>query len=138
MPTILVCDRDPVFVDTMRRLLAQEGYSIETAARPSETIQRLVPGRYGAMVLGLHSAEAEDVDVIPMINRIDRRLPIVVVASDESLELERRARSGKLFYYAVRPVDGDEIKEAIREACFRGRRSRDEDHKKPLTTVGGL
>jgi len=119
MAMILLCDRDPIFVDTITYLLTEEGYTVEAVNCPSEAIQRLLPGRYGVMVLGVHSEDAEGVGLIPMINRIDRQLPIIVIAADESLDLERRARSGKLFYYTVRPVDGGEIKEVIKEACMR-------------------
>jgi DNA-binding NtrC family response regulator len=119
MMMILLCDRDPVFVDTITHLLAEEGYTVEAVNCPGEAIRRLLPGRFGVMVLGVHSGEAEDVGLIPMVNRIDRQLPIVVIAADESLELERRARTGKLFYYAVRPVDSGEFKEVVKEACMK-------------------
>ena len=119
---ILLCDRDPVFVEELERFLAEEGYTVEAVSRPGDALQRLLPGRFEVMILGVHLEEVEDVEVIQILNRIDRQLPIIAMAADESLELERRARCGKLFYYAVRPVDEKEIKEVVREACVRGRK----------------
>lgn len=116
---ILLCDRDPLFVEAIEHLLAEAGYTVETANRPEEAISRLLPKRFGVMILGLHSEKEEDAEAIPVINRIDRQLPIIAIAGDDSLELERRARRGKLFYYAVRPVDIEEVKEVVYQAIMR-------------------
>lgn len=127
MAMILLCDHDPTFVKVLEQLLTGEGYTVETVNQPRDTIQRLLSGRFDVMILGLHSGEAEDIDVIPILNQIDRQLPIIAIAADESLELERRARAGKLFYYAVRPVDDEEIKEVVREASMRSKGRRKEE-----------
>ena len=118
---ILLCDRDPLFVDAVEHLLTEAGHTVEATNRPEDAIQRLLPKRFGVMILGLHSEEEGDVETIPVINRIDRQLPIIAIAGDDSLELERRARKGKLFYYAVRPIDIEEVKEVVNQALMRSR-----------------
>jgi DNA-binding NtrC family response regulator len=121
MMTILLCDRDPLFAEAIERLLAEAGYTVETTNRPEEAISRLLPKRFGAMIFGLHSEKEEDAETIPVINRIDRQLPIIAIAEDDSLDLERRARKGKLFYYAVRPIDIEEVKEVVNQAVMRSK-----------------
>ena len=56
-----------------------------------------------------------------MIRVVRRELPVILIAEDASLELERRAREHKIFYYLVHPIERSEV-EAVVEDLLRSRK----------------
>ena len=52
-------------------------------------------------------------DVIPMIRAVGKAPPVIVVAEEDSLELERRARQHPVFYYLVHPLEENEVKAVL-------------------------
>jgi len=61
-----------------------------------------------AVVLGLERSTLPNLDVIPVLRDVRADLPVIVIARDDSLELERLARQRGVFYYLVHPVEASE------------------------------
>jgi len=64
-----------------------------------------------AVVLGVHVGS--DLESIEMVHVVDRTLPVIAVADEDSIELERRAREARIFYYLVEPVQKEEFAAVI-------------------------
>ena len=41
-------------------------------------------------------------------------MPVIIVAEEDSLELERRARGKSIFYYLVHPIDPSEVEALLK------------------------
>lgn len=116
MPDVLICDQDRSSADSIKTFLIGCGYTIEVSNVGSRAVQKLLSRPFGVVMLGVHDAEA--LEMIPVIHQIDRELPIVAIGDEESLEMERKVRLEKVFYYMVRPVDLDELKEVVCRALL--------------------
>jgi DNA-binding NtrC family response regulator len=68
------------------------------------------------VLLGVHEEDPDGVEMIPLVHQIDRNLPVVVVGDGVSLDMERRVRLEKVFYYMVQPVDFDEMRQVVQRA----------------------
>ena len=60
-----------------------------------------------------------EMDFLPCINQINPLLPIIVQSDVDSLDLQRKIRCWKIFYYHVGPLDGEEAREMLRVALRR-------------------
>jgi DNA-binding response OmpR family regulator len=101
-------------------------FEVETAGRAVEAIQRVMRGRYGALVLDLQLPGLGGLDAVPIIKRFDPSVPVIVVTGFGSLETERAVRASGVFYYLPKPFALDELTHAVRAAVrSRGRRARD-------------
>lgn len=89
--------------------------SAETTA---ELVQHAIARRPVAVFLGLRARRLDHLDVIPVLRAVRGDLPVVIVAEEDSLELERRARQQSIFYYLVHPVDRSEV-EALFKSVMR-------------------
>jgi DNA-binding NarL/FixJ family response regulator len=79
-------------------------------------------GRHSdAVVFELRAGCPQDLGVLHLVRRALPHVPLIVVADDDSLELQRRVQALKPTYYAVRPLESAEIVEALTDAL--GRRS---------------
>jgi DNA-binding NtrC family response regulator len=116
MNTILICDDDDVMRSLMRETLLEEGYSVETVGDTSEAIEKLLERKFKAVILKVPGKDSSGSRAIPIINKISSTLPIITITDDPSLETQRKARGGKIFYYFTNPLDPGEIKEVVRNA----------------------
>jgi len=68
------------------------------------------------VVLGISSGRDSTLDTIDVIHAVLKTTPIIVIAADDSLELERNCREKSIFYYLVEPIDRSELKAVIESA----------------------
>ncbi len=85
--------------------------SAETAA---EFVRQAIARRPLAVFLGLRAGTLDGLEVIPVIRAVRAEVPVVIVAEEDSLELERKARQQSIFYYLVHPVDRSEATTLLR------------------------
>jgi DNA-binding NtrC family response regulator len=116
MASILICDEDPLFAFSLRRLLIDDGYRVTVTERAGKAIQYILSAPVDVVILGVGTAGMNELEALPIVNQIDPSLPVIIVAEDETLETERAVRRSKIFYYLVKPVDFRELEDAIRQA----------------------
>jgi DNA-binding NtrC family response regulator len=61
-------------------------------------------------------------ELIPLLKRINRRIQVIVISSEESLGAVRRLRGAGIFYQAMKPADLGELKSAVESALEKIRR----------------
>ena len=55
-------------------------------------------------------------ETVPIRKKIGSKLPIIMTSSDSSLELAKKVRETEAFFYAIKPLDFEEIKLAAQDA----------------------
>ena len=116
MSDILICHRNRSFAESLEAFLAGCGYTVQVSDVGSRGIQKVLSGSCGVVVVGVHVTDTEGLEMIPVVHQVDRQLPVVAVGDEGSLEMERKARLAKVFYYMVQPVDFDELKKVVSRA----------------------
>ena len=116
MQKILICDSDDLFRCNLRNALELKGFDVQEASRPSEAVKYVLKGGFGAVVFSLQSEDLNGVQIFSAIKTIDYKLPVIVV-TDNNMTLSSVSsiihESFKLFQ---KPVDCNEIEQAVREA----------------------
>jgi DNA-binding NtrC family response regulator len=82
---------------------------LRVLADARELARRAVAHRPLAIVLGFGADSVSHLGIIPVIHAVRSRLPVIVVADNASLKLERIARQEKIFYYLVHPIERSEV-----------------------------
>jgi DNA-binding NtrC family response regulator len=75
----------------------------------------VVARRTAAVFIGVGRRTLKNLEVIPVIHTAREGLPVIVIADEDSLDLERRARSRSIFYYFVRPVNPTEVAAVLKD-----------------------
>jgi CheY-like chemotaxis protein len=114
-PRVLVCDDDPLMRDTVVEALTGE-FAVEAVPRAVETLQHIMRTRYDALLLDLRLPGLGGLAAVPVIKRLDARLPIIVMTGYGSYETEQAARGAGIFYYLPKPFSADELSDAVRSA----------------------
>jgi DNA-binding NtrC family response regulator len=115
--TILIADANEEEQEYLSISLAAEGYKVETAKASSEMIQKLHNNSdVSVIVMDVNMPEVRAYELIPIVKKINRRIPIIVMSSDDSIDLARKVRQAGIFFYAMKPLNIEEIKLAVRDA----------------------
>ncbi len=109
------CREDDLAV--LREAFGPTGSALSVADSPVEVARRAAAGRPAALFLGVGRRSMSNLDVITLIEAVRRRLPVIVIADEDSLELERRARQRSIFYYLVHPIQREEVEAVLRDVA---------------------
>ncbi len=110
---VFCCQEDDI--EALKAASGTQGPALCIVTSPVAVTHHVVAGRALAVFLGVGHKTLEHLDVIPVIHAARPDLPVIVIAEEDSLELERKARQKSIFYYLVHPVDPSEIEAVLRD-----------------------
>jgi len=113
--TVIVADRDVEVRKQLFLLLSAKGYEVKTTDSASDLIREL-PKTLGIIILDSELSGMKAYEMIPLMKRVNPKLPIIVMSASGSLELAQRIRNEGIFFYAMKPIDADEIGSVVESA----------------------
>jgi len=121
-PTVMVCDRAEERRPTIRSAIEGQGFELLECNSADTFLEAVISARPHVLVYGLPPGGRADLRLLQVLKRAAPDLCIVLVAADDSLETQRLAQDVRPAYYAVRPVEPAELRDAVRDAYARARR----------------
>lgn len=115
--TVLIGDNNIEFRKSLTAELSKEGYKVETAQRMGDILEILLGERISLIVMNLQAFP--NYEVISMIRKINKKIPIVTVTDDDSIDTERKVRQEGVFFYFVKPLTLKDMKVVINSAIGR-------------------
>ena len=112
---ILIAYQDDSWIKELSNLLNDTGYRIETTKVVSEIIRKVRGRDTYVVLLDDKMEEIKACDLVPLFKKINPRVQIIVISSEESIGWVKRLRDAGIFYQAMKPVDLEEIRSAV--AC---------------------
>ena len=91
---------------------------------PRALIEEAVRRPPGVVICDLGAGTREDLIVLELFRRAAPGVPLILVASEGSLETRRLVLGLRPMYYMVGPVEAAELGEAVTAALARGERAR--------------
>jgi|GEM_PF-614 len=114
--TILIADLDEKSSSALAKLASESGYSVITCKVASEVIEKIQNARVDVLVMNVELEGVKGYEIVPTIKKIAPKLPIIMMSDDPSLEIAKKVHQAGVFYYAIKPLDLQEMKLAIRDA----------------------
>ena len=113
---ILIACQDDKCLRSLGTLFHGIGYRVEKTREVSEMIHKIRKGNMSVILLDDEIEGIKAWDLVPLL-KINPRVQIIVISSEESLGLVKRLRGTGIFYQAMKPIDFDEIRSAV-ECAF--------------------
>ena len=113
--SILIVDDDKTILRSLRDILQPRGYDIETAETGSEAIERSEAGFYNLALLDIKLPDMEGTELLTRMRRETPRMMKIMVTGHPSLENAVEALNLGADAYIMKPVDPDELLEAVEE-----------------------
>lgn len=119
---IITCGCRDDDVSVLRLASGTEGPDLRTIENPMKLAQHALHRCPLGIVLGVGEGTRSHLDIIPLLRSV-RDMPIIVIAEEDSLDLERQTRQKGIFYYLVHPIGRKEAEAVLRALCRRAGRS---------------
>jgi DNA-binding NtrC family response regulator len=112
--TVLLVDEDFEYLEHLRRITQGMGYSVHACNSYAEGIRQLESGAFKFIVVGQGSRSFEGRCVVERAIKINRQLPVVVVARQLEMECYLEAMQLGAVDYVTDPSVGAEIARVLR------------------------
>jgi len=119
MSSILIADDDEYIGKLLGKILRKEGYEVKAVESGDEAIKEVSRKRFDALLLDIYMEGINGIDAIPLIKKIDSKIPIIIITADHSLSTEQRTRKEDIFHYLLKPFEFEELKKVIESALSR-------------------
>ena len=114
-PSLLIVDDEPNVLLTLKLVLEEDGYQISTANSYAEAEKLIVPPRRFDAILTDLWMEKEDIglELARSASKLKPRPIIVIFTGYGSVSNARAAMGVPVDYFALKPLDVDELKRVL-------------------------
>jgi DNA-binding NtrC family response regulator len=115
--TILIAYQDDLAARSLATHFHRMGYRVETAKLVSDMIRKVRSSNIPIILLDDEIEGLKACDLVAIFKKINPRVQVIAISSEEEIGLVKRLRGAGIFYQAMKPADLKEIKSAV-ECAF--------------------
>lgn len=123
MPRVVLCDVGACENGELYESLVGLGYELEDCHDGETLLEAVVARSPDVVVFAMRADNLSDMAVLQLLRRILPDAPLILLVRDGSLATRRSVQALRPMYYAVAPVEGAELREAVRAAIVHRRRA---------------
>jgi len=110
---ILIAYQDDLWVRSLNTYFHGQGYRVEAVRALSEMIKKVRNGQHQVLLLDDEIEGLKACDIVSLLKKVNSRIQVIMISSEESLGPVRRLRGAGIFYQAMKPIDMEEIRSAV-------------------------
>ncbi|MBM4351049.1 MAG: response regulator [Deltaproteobacteria bacterium] len=110
---ILIAYQDDLWVRSLNTYFHGQGYRVESVKALSEMIKKVRNGQHQVLLLDDEIEGLKACDIVSLLKKVNSRIQVIMISSEESLGPVRRLRGAGIFYQAMKPIDMEEIRSAV-------------------------
>lgn len=112
---VLVADSDPASRDVLVSLLAQNGFTMLTAANATEAATLVQGGTIDVVLADIHLPGNEQLEMVRALTEMEDAPAVILVTGRPSIETAAHAVRLRVFDYLVKPVDKEKLVNVVGE-----------------------
>ena len=116
---VLVVDDEPMMSDSLRQHLAEEGYSVDTAASGAEAIDLFDTGAHHLAICDLQLPDMDGLTLLRHMKDAKPSTEVIVVTGYGSVQTAVEATKAGAFYFVEKPFDFEELLPLVEKAIER-------------------
>jgi nitrogen regulation protein NR(I) len=113
---ILLIDDDPGIVDTLSRVMTDEGYEVTVERRGDEGFARAAADTFNAVVTDLKMPGLTGLDLVRQLHAARPRLPIILITAFGTTQTAIEATKFGAYDYLLKPFEIPQLLDLIRRA----------------------
>ena len=118
-PRIVIMDSDTRTVNELMKSLGEEGYRAEGVEQTDRLFAEIKKGQIDVLILDVEAWGTKGCELISIIKKMNRSLPLIITSSDDSIEVAAKVREQGVFFYTLKPLDITEMKSVLKNALSR-------------------
>ncbi|HUR38583.1 MAG TPA: PilT/PilU family type 4a pilus ATPase [Planctomycetota bacterium] len=133
---ILYADPDPASIAASRSALEKEGWTLQIVADGDRCLAHFERGAPDVCIIDVGLPDIAGLDLLPRIHGIDANVPVIIIASEMTIELSVAAMGLGAANVLCKPLDTPKLLEAVRKALQLGWGKREVERLKIETGHG--
>ncbi len=125
-PTVFVVDDDAAVLRSLRRLLASAGFEVVAFDSPQAFLDGLGGDASGCVVLDYSMPGLNGLELQQALGARGSPLPVIFLTGRGDIPTSVRAMKGGAVDFLTKPVEGEVLLAAVRQAILRDRSQREE------------
>ncbi len=113
---ILVVDDEDSIREYLAMMLEREGYEVQSAADGKKAVKLSSKESFDAVITDIQLPGMTGIDLLGAFRESDPTVPIIIVTGHASQESAIEALNLGAFYYLLKPVSNEELKQVVRNA----------------------
>lgn len=119
MNKLLIADSDQDSREHVSSLLQRAGFDVSATDSVADALNKAIRKKAEIIILGDNCDEISALEIVPLIKKCNKRIPIILISSFLPISMLRKIRAHGIFYHARKSFDydaGQELVEAVRSA----------------------
>ncbi len=113
---ILVIDDDKDVCEFLKKFLSEDGYNINTLARPDLALDKIKEKTYHLIILDLKMPHIKGEDLLTEIRKVSPDISVIILTAHPSVDSAVQTMKNNAFDYIKKPFKVDELRGTIRNA----------------------
>lgn len=113
---LLIVEDEETLRESLRRVLVQDGYEVDTAGSSEAAFRMLDEQNYGLVVTDIILPGISGLQLLKDCRKKNPGIKFVIITAYASIETAVEATRAGAFDYLVKPIRHPEIKETIKKA----------------------
>ena len=122
MSRILIVDDQRSLVDSLKKLLVQEGHKVETAAKGKTALEKISNKLPDLVLLDLMLPGIKGMEVLGRIQKIDPKIPVIIMTGFGTTETAIESIKQGAFDYVQKPFEFPDMLKNIEKALEAGQK----------------
>jgi DNA-binding NtrC family response regulator len=102
---VLVCDDEPVVVDSLSEILADEGYVVESAREGDEAWQKLRRSEFAILLVDLMLPGMDGLEILSRLREAKLPTEVIIITGQGSVDTATQAMRDGAYDYLTKPVN---------------------------------
>lgn len=111
----MIIDPDRHTARELSSLFIDDGYDVEVSEGIKDAAERVSDVKFDCVIMDVDLPEMPGYKAVAILKAIDRKVQIIMTASENTPELEVKVRRQDIFYYYIKSFDRKELKQAVRD-----------------------
>ena len=116
-PSLLIIDDESAILDTLRILLKNQGFEVNTAQGGKAGLEQLKSTNPDIVLTDVRMPQVTGIDILTAVRQQDPETPVILMTAQASLQSAIQAVNEGAFYYIQKPFSNDDLITICRRAA---------------------
>ena len=121
MATLLIIDDEPVIQHAFRKAFRAPEHEVVSAGSAADGLEILRRKSADVVILDVHLPDSDGLKTFEKIKAFDARIPVILITGHGTTELAIAAMKQGAFDYLLKPLEYDQIRTLVGQACASSR-----------------
>ncbi|MBN2565549.1 MAG: sigma-54-dependent Fis family transcriptional regulator [Candidatus Eisenbacteria bacterium] len=135
---ILIIDDEDSIRDYLSMMLEREGYAVSASEDGKKALRLNAKDDFDVVITDIQLPGMSGIEILSALRESDPTVPVIIITGHASQESAIEALNIGAFYYLLKPVSNEELKQVVRNALeMRRLRNENDELERALHGTGG-